>query len=639
MPINTNLLVAAPMLQDFLIDKDGTPMAGGKITLYHDNSRTTLKNWYYQSGTPGQYTYVPLPNPLTLSASGTICDINGVDTIPFYYPYDEQDESIKDPYYITIVNQAQTNQITRANFPFSAANSGNSSTNGVFNLITNGGFWRNIQPNYSNTVSYTSVNLTNVTNSTVSPSQHDGFSMPDVQFFKSNTSATDSLTFTPFLPSNTTVISGFVTPEYYINHHCTSQGSGETYKYYQFPIALHLQNLANQPFTFSMQAQNGGTGSSDINIKLLQFTGTGTSSPASIPLGTITLSTAWKSYTITTVFPDIVGLTLGSGQDDAFYLQIGMPLNAICSINFTKPSIYLTTGTIPANDFQTYDMVDAIINSPRTGDIRVGLNTFYPYGWVPMNNGTIGNNSSNATSRAAQETWPLFNLLWTYFGTFYPSLPNVLAPMFNSAGTPVNYGSSAIADFNANNQLSLSQTMGKVLLGTVPITAYLGTYTSSFTAMNNGGNLSIQFVNFLNVFNGMPIYFTGGSLPSNLLIGTVYYVSNYNGINAFLVSTSFANALAGTVLTFAAGSGTVYMAGTGTFEGEYAHTQLIAELATHNHAPLSPLTEFYGNYSLGGAALFGGTGVGSANTTANTGLSTPFNVTQPGVFCNMYIKL
>ena len=36
------------MLQDFLIDKTGVPMAGGTVTLYQDNSRTTLKNWYYQ---------------------------------------------------------------------------------------------------------------------------------------------------------------------------------------------------------------------------------------------------------------------------------------------------------------------------------------------------------------------------------------------------------------------------------------------------------------------------------------------------------------------------------------------------------------------------------------------------------------
>ena len=121
MAINPDLLIAAPMLQDSFVDKDGTPMAGGTITCYQDNSRTTLKNWYYQSSNfadaSGKYTFSPLPNPLTLSAAGTITDINGVDTIPFFYPYSEIDQTQPQPYYITIVNQAQTNQITRPNFP------------------------------------------------------------------------------------------------------------------------------------------------------------------------------------------------------------------------------------------------------------------------------------------------------------------------------------------------------------------------------------------------------------------------------------------------------------------------------------------------------------------------------------------
>ena len=126
---NVNLLVAAPILQDSFVNKDGTPMAAGIITCYHDNSRTTLKNWYYQVGSGGDYLYIALPNPLTLSAAGTICDINGVDTIPFFYPYDENDTNPipeHDSYYITIVNHEQTNQITRENFPFVAPAGGGS---------------------------------------------------------------------------------------------------------------------------------------------------------------------------------------------------------------------------------------------------------------------------------------------------------------------------------------------------------------------------------------------------------------------------------------------------------------------------------------------------------------------------------
>ena len=69
MGINQELLIAAPMLQDYLVDNiAGNPMSFGTVSCYRDNSRTTYKNWYYQSGTPGAYTYIPLPNPLALEA-------------------------------------------------------------------------------------------------------------------------------------------------------------------------------------------------------------------------------------------------------------------------------------------------------------------------------------------------------------------------------------------------------------------------------------------------------------------------------------------------------------------------------------------------------------------------------------------
>lgn len=383
MAINIDLLIAAPMLQDLLVDKDGTPMAAGTITLYQDNSRTTLKNWYYQSGTPGHYTYIPLPNPLTLSAAGTITDINGIDTIPFYYPYSELDETVVQPYYITIVNHAQTNQITRANFPFLPPTGNNPDTESSFdNYIINNEFWRNIG----------TMSLTNVLNQVVAPSQHDGFNMPDVTFAKNVTGGIDTVTFTKFPLTNTPILKGDITPEYYLNHTCSNTPTGETQKGYYFPISLHVNTLASVTFTVTIQSENvGGTGTGQniINLYIYQFTGTGTVSPAPFLIGTITLTTAWQKYEFTSVFPSTAGLTLGSGQDDSLYLLVQMPLNQNCSINFCKPSIYLSQ-TVPSNNFQTYDQIDMVINSPRTGDLRTSVNSFYPYGWVPMNDGVIG---------------------------------------------------------------------------------------------------------------------------------------------------------------------------------------------------------------------------------------------------------
>jgi hypothetical protein len=662
MPINPNLLIASPTFQDVLVDKDGEPMSAGIVTCYHDNSRTTLKNWYYQSGTPGHYTYIRLPNPLTLSAAGTICDVNGVDTIPFFYPYDETNQNIADPYYITIVNHDETNQITRANFPFvpTSGGSDNTTTDSFNNLIANSGLWRNALPNSVNVTPYSSIILNDVIvgpdiNSlyayTVAPSQHDGFRLPDIQFMKNNTSATDVLTFTPFPLANTQPIDNYIVPEYYANHICNVAGSGETQKFYQFPISLHVNTLANVPFTVAIQAQNGGgssTGQNAITLYIFQDTGTGTTSPVPIEIGAITLTTAWEQYTFTGVMPATAGLTLSAGGDDALYLQVQMPLNLTCEINFTKPSIFLTHDVIPNNSFQTYDQVDAIINSPRTGDIRTSFNGFYYYGWLPMNDGTIGNNGSIATTRANQDTWQLYSLLWN-MGKPYDSGSNFnpLFRLLDSSNLLINYGTTAIADFTADNVLELSQQIGKVLLGTVPLAAILPAgFTQTITASNSGGNLLITITSTTFVFQGQPITFTTtGTLPGNIVANAVYYVTKIDtaGANTFQVATTYANAIARTpVVAFssAGSNSTVYMNTTAAHIGEYAHIQQATELVNHTHT-LSGFAGLANNAAGAAGATDVGTASGTAATLGVVGFTSQnaANITQPGVFYNMFIKL
>ena len=83
--------IMASALEQFYIDKSsGLPLANGKITFYKDNQRTTLKTICTLSGSPSNYRYIPLPNPLRLSALGTIQDANGNNVLPFYFSYDEE---------------------------------------------------------------------------------------------------------------------------------------------------------------------------------------------------------------------------------------------------------------------------------------------------------------------------------------------------------------------------------------------------------------------------------------------------------------------------------------------------------------------------------------------------------------------
>lgn len=641
MAINPALLISAPVLQDLLVDKTtGEPLTAGVVTFYADNSRTTLKNVYYQSGTPGAYTYITLPNPLTLSAAGTIVDPNGNDTLIFYYPVSETDNVTPELYYVTVYNSAGQVQFTRQNFPFVAESSSSNEISSLQNHIVNNVFWRNVGAVNATTLSNTTtINGATDYYTVVAPSQHDGFSLPDISFIKNVNGANDSITFTKF-PFGTPAFPNEPTPEYYLNFICAGVQAGETTKGFLFPLSLHLETLNAVDSTITIWVQNlSAVATSTLSLSFLQFTGTGATAPSVFSLiGTIPVNAAWTKYTFSVTTPSTTGLssaTLGTGQDDALYLLVNVPLSVVCNINFTKPSFYIGD-IVPTNEFATYDEIDAIINSPRTGDLRTSVNQFSPYGWVAMNDGTIGDVSSSSTARANADTWPLFNLLWGLFKQFDTgSNSNPLSQMYNSAGVAGNYGATAYADFNANNRLALTKMMGKVILGTVPLSNLLQpTYYETFTTAANVCTVATA----VNFFNGMPLYLqNGGALPAGLAVGIIYYVTAFNGSTTFSLSTTFANAMAGTIITFGAGNGTAVYAPAGSVEGEYGHTQLVAELATHNHSISPP------NSTIDGASdnTIGKGGGGSPTSIliGNTGSSTPFNVTQPGTFYNIYIKL
>ncbi len=666
MAIDPTLLIAAPLLQDYFVDNvTGAAMSGGIITCYRDNARTTLKNWYYQTGAPGAYSYLPLPNPMTLSDVGTIEDANGNDVIPYWYPYDESNSTINQAYYVKVVNSDLQNQFTRANFPFNPNQT--TPTNTVTtdkNLIINNEFWRNVVSVNATTLAK-SVDIDGVDYyyTTIAPSQHDGMPvMSDIQFFKNQNGAVDTLTFGNFVDdsfADQVIGTDAITPEYYLNFECSQTGS-EASKYIQIPIQLHVNSLSgvqNCTITIAAMALSGNP---EITLGIYQYLGDGVSSPLVSVIETIPLTNSWQKYTsIPFTMPSAQGVTLGDGGDDCLYLQIGLPAGGtgICNLNLAIPGVYLSDNP-PTNDFQTYDEINAIISSPRIGDVRTSMNEFYSFGWVPMNDGTIGYNSDTGaayhpTARNNADTWPLYSLLWNKFKDYTISTTNILAQLIDSTGANVAYGSSAIGDFSANKSLTLTQTMGKVILGTVPLEQLISAYKTTFTATNDSGNLLMVADNNMQLFNGMPIIFSTdtGTLPSNINPAEVYYVAQFNGTTSFYVSTSFANAMAangtltGNVLVWV-DDGTipnnVIAAFNGTFEGEYAHTQLLAELATHNHA----FGTHQSSAGTGDAAdtFLSGEAINNVYANAgvpifNTGSSTPFNVTQPGNFFNIYMKL
>jgi microcystin-dependent protein len=137
---------------------------------------------------------------------------------------------------------------------------------------------------------------------------------------------------------------------------------------------------------------------------------------------------------------------------------------------------------------------------------------------------------------------------------------------------------------------------------------------------------------------GQLVYFTTtGALPTGLTANTRYWV-NVLTSSTFRLSTSLANALAGTsIATTVNGSGThtVYSVDfeLGGYNGEKTHKQTETELVSHTHSNAD-----------GNAANFisaGGIDYGvqySANLTGATGGSLPSNIMQPYGVINYIIK-
>lgn len=759
---NDALLINAAMLQDYLVNTDGTPLVAGTVTMMNEAS-SALQNWYYMSSATGP-VFTLLDNPLTLSGAGTIQDPNGNDCIPYYFPWvsDGNGGWTYAPYTVYIANSGGTNLYTRFLFPYPRnpfpSNTGNPTN--VQNYIINNRFWRFFtnNPQAESSPAVSTISLNDLTSNAwtyqyastgtayyqlIAPSQHDGFSMPDINFIRSAAgggSTSETCTINAFSATSPATFSNDIVPEYYINHTCQTAATGETFKCYQFPITFHTETLSGQSFIFTIQTKSI-SGSATLTPGIYSFVGSGVSGSNFQPLSTtISMTTSWQKSTITGTFPTVARDT--TTEDDAFYLQIQIPIGVAISFDIALPSIYLlpSTSTPPTNSFQTYDQIDAVIGTPRTGDVRTSINSFYYSGWAPMNDGTIGNASSSATSFASAQTWPLFNLLWNLCKNY--SAPgagtsNPLCQMYTSSGTAVGYGpnlttpTTAIQDWNSNNQLSLTRSMGKVLMGTVPLATLIVAYTqvvtasqlsSTFTASADTNNKllltsssvgvafgeQVQFTTTgtlpsglslattyyavptststifnvattlanaqsgtyityssagtgtqtvttfalaftsstaLSLFPGCPVVFsnTGGGLPTGILSSSIYYATP-SSTTTFCISTSFTNAIQGNYILYSsAGTGTttVYLTPDFSSIGEYSHSQLGSEVGVHNHQPAS-VGQLYRMRIAGSGADYTSGPFDQANvgtTGTNQVSTTPFNVTQPGTFMNIYIKL
>jgi microcystin-dependent protein len=494
----------------YFVDLVGLPLGAGYFATYNAQNPSQLKPVFEDPDGLFPFPYVDIPNT---DLQGILIDENGT-LGPIYFANDV-------PYLLTWFdsNGVQIDQVD--NFT-PGGGGGGDITEGInlTNLIVNGVFWR----------SNINAPVSGAQDVFLAPSAHAGFcsstvpgNQPDIRFIKSNVLATDFLTFIPFTQGLST-LGQDVTPPVFLRYNCTSPGTGETFKYVQFPLSVDIQSTSGQNITTTIWARSN-SGAATITLQYQQFFGDGgvASTPVLSTGSNFTLSANWTQFKYSETLPSIAGQTLGACQNTAIYLQVQYPLSQTSSIDIVKPGAYLSPLQLsPIVDYLTNDQIDAVISAPRVGDVRIAMNAFQPYGWVICNDETIGNPSSNATTRANFDTFPLFDLLWTDFvGN------QTLAPMFNSSGTRVSYGESSVADFAANNQLSLTKILGRALSSAgQPSSGGSGNNWPIGTAQGEENHtLSINEIPSHN----HPGSFIGGSSSTN--VGAFVIRSDTNNVN------------------------------------------------------------------------------------------------------------
>lgn len=425
----------------YVPDNFGNPASGGQLTTYDANT-LLLRPTYTDSTGAVQNT-----NPIVFSANGTFPG-------PIFFQLDTSVPN--DGYFLQMKDNNGNLLWTVNNYQGAGGSGGGGGTNtpvDIINFITNGQLWR-----ASNTLDAffaTSVQQT------LAPSNHDAFvstpqtlgaAAPDVIFAKNNTNATDQLKFEVFSPFGATPFTNDVTPQYSLRYQCTVLGGGETYKYVQFPICPKVSNFSNQIMTVTLWALWNGAGNTQIQVYARQFFGdSGGSADVRTLLGTITATNVWTQYKFTASIPSVAGKTIGACNNDGLFIQFQYALSATTDINIAKPGFYLGAAS-PAQEFDSMDQIDALVNSPRVGDVKTGFSATAPLGWISMNDGSIGSVSSGATTRANLDTFPLFNLLWN-------GVSNTYAPV--SGGR----GASSVADYAANKTLTMPLSLGRALAG------------------------------------------------------------------------------------------------------------------------------------------------------------------------------
>jgi len=269
-----------------------------------------------------------------------------------------------------------------------------------------------------------------------------------------------------------------------------------------------------------------------------------------------------------------------------------------------------------------------------TGDAKLTFKSVPDTGWVFMNDGTIGDASSGATTRANADTSNLFSLLWA--GIVYTW-------QFNCT---ITIASPAVVTATAHN-FSVGQRVRFTTTGVLPTPLTVGT---DYFIISTG--FGVNAFRISATYGGAAINTSGTQSGSHIVVG-YFELQLQDSTGAVIGKGSTAAAdfaahkrlplplqLGRAIVTAGAGAG-LTQRNLGFNVGEESHTQSVAEMVAHSHTVSHNAMTWSGQiFSDSVDSYIVPTNPNTATiSTTNTGSGAAANVMQPSTFWNIMIKL
>lgn len=487
-------LILAPSIQEYFVDKDsGFPLSGGFVTFYKDQARTIKKDIYQLIGSPGDYSYVVLPNPIILSSVGTPQDEDGDDVVIYYYPYegtpsDDPTSDIVELYYVTVENSGHIAQFTRQAWP-NFSTSGDIFGETFVNYIPNDQFLthNNIPPNPD-----ADTTLGEIVRP-LTPVAAGGW-------YYQRSSSSISQDFITFPRFSGPILTPPANPRYSLNLTCNGADGGNILRDIEIrwnDVNKFLTpNGLEQLYTFSFFGI--AALATPVTIILINNFGTGGSATTEQILNTFTIGTSYTNVLVPFVFPVPTAKTIGPNDDDYVALVLRFPTNT--GINVTVDTFLMVINSIKLPLSYPYTTNADYLTRAVAGWMNVpdynGFSLFLPLVYTPtgllFDDSSIGQihldtlgNTAPPPSFLPCDDKQYITASYSADGIPYARLGNkwfnqtTLLPKFSGKDFATQYksGTSTSTGFLHNNTA-----------GSVTATADTGATGFTFTTINTGAS-------------------------------------------------------------------------------------------------------------------------------------------------------